>query len=54
MLSLLRKANSGKIIDNFETVTKQIQRDIEEQLFSNTGMFKPWQFLEKDIPKVFY
>ena len=42
--SFKERANSGKIIDNFETVTKQIQRDIEEQLFSNTGMFKPWQF----------
>lgn len=38
------RANRGKVIDNFETVTKQIQRDIEENLFSNTGMFKPWQF----------
>lgn len=42
--SFKEKANRGKVIDNFETVTKQIQRDIEEQLFSNTGMFKPWQF----------
>ncbi|WP_066677991.1 YceG family protein [Clostridium septicum] len=38
------RANRGKTIDNFETITKQIQRDVEEQLFSNTGMFKPWQF----------
>ena len=42
--SFEKRASNGKIIDNFETVTKQIQRDIEEQLFSNTGMFKPWQF----------
>lgn len=42
--SFKEKANRGKVIDNFETITKQIQRDIEEQLFSNTGMFKPWQF----------
>lgn len=44
--SFKERASSGKIIDNFETVTKQIQRDIEEQLFSNTGMFKSWQFRE--------
>ena len=44
--SFKERASKGKIIDNFETVTKQIQRDIEEQLFSNTGMFKPWQFRE--------
>ncbi|MBX9137859.1 MULTISPECIES: YceG family protein [unclassified Clostridium] len=42
--SFREKANRGKVIDNFETITKQVQRDIEEQLFSNTGMFKPWQF----------
>ena len=42
--SFKERASKGKVIDNFETVTKQIQRDIEEQLFSNTGMFKPWQF----------
>ncbi|WP_195245274.1 YceG family protein [Clostridium celatum] len=38
------KAKRGKIIECFETITKQIQSDIEEQLFSNTGMYKPWQF----------
>ena len=38
------KAKRGKIIECFETITKQIQSDIEEQLFSNTGMYKHWQF----------
>ena len=42
--SFKERAGKGKVIDNFETVTKQIQRNVEEQLFSNTGMFKPWQF----------
>ncbi|MEG2353994.1 MAG: YceG family protein [Clostridium sp.] len=42
--SFAERANKGKVIENFETITKQIQRDVEEQLFSNTGMFKPWQF----------
>ena len=34
----------GKVLDNVETITKQIERDVEEQLFANTGIFKPWQF----------
>lgn len=42
--SFKERASKGKIIDNFETITKQIQREVEEELFSNTGMFKPWQF----------
>lgn len=42
--SLKERSARGKVIENFETITKQIQRDVEEQLFSNTGMYKPWQF----------
>ena len=42
--TLEEKASRGKIIENFETITKQIQRDVEEQLFAETGMYKPWQF----------
>ncbi|MGL5378425.1 YceG family protein [Clostridium sp.] len=38
------KASRGKVIETFETITKQIQRDVEEQLFQDTGMYKPWQF----------
>ena len=42
--SFSERASKGKAIDNFETITKQIQREVEEQLFSRTGVFKPWQF----------
>ena len=42
--SFNERASKGKAIDNFETITKQIQREVEEQLFSRTGVFKPWQF----------
>ncbi len=42
--SFTERASKGKVIDNVETITKQIERDVEEQLFENTGMFKPWQF----------
>lgn len=42
--SFRERANKGEVINNFETITKQIQRDIENELFLNTGVFKPWQF----------
>lgn len=42
--SFAERAANGVVLENNETITKQIQRDIESQLFSGTGMFKPWQF----------
>lgn len=38
------RCSRGKIKDNIETITKQIQDEIHEELFINTGIFKPWQF----------
>lgn len=42
--SFNERVNKGKILDNVETITKQIQMDVQEQLFSGTGMYMPWQF----------
>ncbi|MDZ5253572.1 YceG family protein [Clostridium sp. LIBA-8841] len=42
--SFKERAARGKVIEDNETITKKIQREVEEELFSNTGMFKPWQF----------
>lgn len=42
--SFNERAKNGEAIDSFETITKQIQREVEDQLFSKTGVFKPWQF----------
>ncbi|MPQ42866.1 YceG family protein [Clostridium tarantellae] len=42
--SFYERVKKGNIIENKETITKQIQKEVEEQLFSNTGIFKPWQF----------
>ncbi|MGL4990470.1 MAG: YceG family protein [Sarcina sp.] len=38
------RVSKGTEIDNIETITKQIQKDIEIELFSGTGMYMPWQF----------
>lgn len=42
--SFRERCQQGKVIENVETITKQIQKEIHEELFVNTGMFKPWQF----------
>lgn len=42
--SFKEKAAKGKVIDNVESITKKIQRDVERELFSGTGMYMPWQF----------
>ncbi len=44
METFAEKASRGKVLNTVETITKQLERDIEDQLFSNTGMYKPWQF----------
>lgn len=38
------KASKGRVLNNIETITKQIERDVQEQLFTDTGIFTPWQF----------
>ena len=38
------KAHRGHEIEVIETVAKQIEKSIHEELFSNTGMYKLWQF----------
>ena len=38
------RAAKGNTIDNVETITKQIERDINETLFADTGIYKPWQY----------
>ena len=38
------RAAKGNTIDNVETITKQIERDITETLFADTGIYKPWQY----------
>ena len=42
--SFEKRASMGKVIDNVETITKQLQREIDDDLFTDTMLFKPWQF----------
>ncbi|MGL5348552.1 MAG: YceG family protein, partial [Peptostreptococcaceae bacterium] len=40
--SFKERSAKGKLTENIETITKQIQSEIHEELFVNTGIFKPW------------
>ncbi|MGL6108315.1 YceG family protein [Romboutsia sp.] len=42
--SFEERCSKGKLSENIETITKQIQSEIHQELFVDTGMFKPWQF----------
>ena len=42
--SFKERASKGKEIEKAQTITKQIQKDIQKELFSDNNIFKPWQF----------
>lgn len=42
--SLKERASKGTLIENVESLTKQVERDIRQELFTGTGMFMPWQY----------
>lgn len=45
--SFSERTSMGRVIENNETLTKKLQRDVREELFTNTGMYVPWQFRGK-------
>lgn len=38
------RIKKGSIIELTESITKQLKRDIEKELFTDTGIFRDWQF----------
>lgn len=42
--SFYERASKGEDIEKAQTITKQIQKDIQNTLFSDINIFKPWQF----------
>ncbi|MGL4876124.1 MAG: YceG family protein [Clostridium sp.] len=38
------RCKRGNVIENNETLTKMLQREVQNELFTGTGMYKPWQF----------
>lgn len=50
--SFSERTSMGRVIENNETLTKKLQRDVREELFTNTGMYVPWQFRGKSTKSV--
>lgn len=44
--SFKERASKGKDITVIESTTKKIQKDVQDMLFTGTGIYKPWQFRE--------
>lgn len=42
--SFYERASKGEEIEKAQTITRQIQKDIQNTLFSDINIFKPWQF----------
>lgn len=38
------RISKGSVIEVTESLTKQLKNDIEKELFTNTGIFRDWQF----------
>lgn len=51
--TLESRINAGQIITNCESITLQLERDIETQLFTNTGVYRPWQFRDGTTTSIF-
>ncbi len=52
--TLSAKAARGTVIAQVQSATLQFEQDIEQELFSGTGSYRPWQFREGTTNPVFY
>ncbi|MGL6174695.1 MAG: YceG family protein [Cellulosilyticaceae bacterium] len=52
--SLEQRIDRGQVIEYVETVTKQIEREVQEELFAGIGVYKPWQFRKGYTKAVLY
>lgn len=51
--SLKAKTAGAHVIEQNESVTLQFERQMEEELFTGTGVFKPWQFRDGTTKSLF-
>lgn len=51
--SFSSRANKGKVISTANSITIQLERQIESQLYDGSGMFKPWQYRSGTTKSVF-
>lgn len=51
--SFSKRIKNGKIINSIESVTLQIEQNLNDTLYGN-GVYKPWQFKEGNVQSVFF
>lgn len=52
--SLAERVRNGHIIEANQSMTLQFEQQIENELFTNTGVYKPWQFRTGNTNAVFF
>ena len=51
--TLAKRISNAKIIDIEESITLQLEREIENELLTNTGVYRAWQFRDGNTKKLF-
>ncbi|KAA0119344.1 hypothetical protein FKX92_02035 [Streptococcus sanguinis] len=52
--SWAERAKNGQIIEENRSITLDIETQIEEQLFTNSGIYRPWQFRNGTTSPIFF
>ena len=52
--SWTERAKNGQIIEENRSITLDIETQIEEQLFTNSGIYRPWQFRNGTTSPIFF
>lgn len=52
--TLEERIRAGKVIEASQSMTLQFERQIENEMFTNTGVYKPWQFRDGTTSALFF
>lgn len=46
------RASKGRVIERVKTVAKEASSELDETLYRGTGIYRPWQFIDKPIKPI--
>ena len=52
--SLTKRANEGTVYQQFNSVTLGFEQEMEQELFTDSGFFRPWQFRNGTTKNLFF
>ena len=52
--SLAERLREGRVIEANQSMTLQFEQQIENELFTNSGVYKPWQFRNGNTQAIFF